>query len=670
LILAALFVGLPVGIVLGTNARETSMPSMSLSIFFSETLNLGMNQMLNAGDSVSYVITFQNTGNTPVDLTNATFSGSVPFPLCESILNTTLVIPVGGNITCGGSQIIQQSDIDAEMLTVNVTLTTTEIVETAFVVTNLTQMTSSALYVFGVGIPDFGPNMLLDPGDIVRFETKVMNTGTETLLNIDVNQGEHTIPQLLPMEMILLETNYTLTAMDVSASEVTRDIVVNATGLTSQEWFLTTFNVTVNLTEAIEARLEISDRVYWGGQDFVNPRFGIAASLFLQFVEEPWCPSTLSMWVHDINITNTGTDIVTGVTVEQWRKDALSQPGLSLGNNELKVWTMDCSPMFMTNEIGTMLPGETQMCRVVYEGQTYSSQNNIVDGTNMYIGNYQEYPWELLFNVTRVTNATVTGSGMTTGTFVSESTPDTSFRIGGHNALPVTERESPGNAFTVFDSQYVNLEKSIDFAGGNYYLGRDSYLVRAIFDNTALGDGGCGIPFGDRFNFRASTPLYPVQLVLSNFSIHPQHRNGLMYFILDTNIRSGQPPTALPAFNVSFIVSPSSSASLWNVNLILAGDLTLSDPRVPTWDQSTLTLMFPSQNAGDDGVLSQFAFDIGDMRTYNSITISSSDLPFVLFDSTIYPGTSAMRVSFGQRLNLIDKVISTETAGIRFETFL
>lgn len=659
LYVVALSVGLPLTIVF-RNAPTNAIPiTYSVQVMVMDQVDLGMNGMLNEGDRIIYTIVVKNTGTGAI--TNSTVGGSILFPGCGTIANT--FIQPGENATCSGQYIIMQSDIDAGMFDVNVTFQAPPYiaeVQTQTTSTNLTQMTTASLYVFVTGAPDFGDNMIVEAGDIVMFSTKVMNTGTETLENIVVNDGEHVVSQLTPMQMVLLETNYTLTAMDVSNGEVTATTVVNATGFTSQDPFLTTFTVTVNLTQPIFAQLAIFDRVYWPGPGFVEPAFGQTVGIY----EKSDCPSIMSAWVHDINVTNTGTDIVTGVTVEQWRKDALSQPFVSLGGTRYKIWTLDCSPMYMTDEIGIMLPGETQMCRAVYLGTSFFGIQFILDEMNNLIGYRQEVSYEILYNTTRVTNATVTGTGLTTGTVISETTPDTLFNIGSWNMLGVTRRGFPGmDQYTVYDHQYTNAENrniaDTPYLAQNYTF----FHSRDEFYENAFGEDYCGVPLTNEFYFVALQPVtYPLQLQFFNFDVHPQHRNGYLTLLLLLSTINGA--TNAPAFDVTFTTSPAGLSSSW----ILNSSPVFNGAMPPIWNSGTQTLSYSAMNIGS--YVYAF-FDIGDLRQYTSITISTSNIPSQYTaqpDTPNYQGY--LKAYLSQKIDLLDKTIAGETAGFWNEVYI
>ena len=281
------------------------------------TLVLGPEDMLNAGDVVKIVLEIQNVGDTPLDIDSTNFS----FPLmCMS--NLTDPISAGYTVTCMGLYLVTQIDIaDGRILDVNNTVNDQSI----FSQVDLSQMS----------FPNITSNTMIrvdNETDTATVKIKIVNTGTETLLNVTVEVDDgmtFEIPELLPADMDMFEYNYTIVNADIAEGVISRQVNTTAIGFTSLEYIMyEESSLDINITDLFQI--------------------------------DPPSVQVLSAFFDATPMDFVGSVVGLTVTIE-------NMPGAGIASNVVVTDTVYgsnfiCEPANMDNTIAAVFPGETRMC--------------------------------------------------------------------------------------------------------------------------------------------------------------------------------------------------------------------------------------------------------------------------------------------------------------------
>lgn len=313
------------------SARFTLSDPM-LTTTQTQTLLLGMDNMLNAGDVIQITTIISNTG--PIPVTNISISDSGSFgTICVpmGVDNEVGTLLPGESATCFGMYTITQMDIDAMMFQANSTVVGSGGVAFPVLVflvdstTNLTQTTFGALNVGQMVDVDLGPDDFLAPGDTVEVTVKLTNIGTETLLNItSTNFNGTLIPELLPLESVNFTYVIVLTQPILDNQFLTLNETGMGIGTTSAQPVIDMDVFVVNVTQTLEGRLRT----------------------ITSFMNSSECTGVGEILVIDVVVENYGTTPVMNVQV----------------TNSLIGTGLICSPSGVDNTIATLLPGQQETC--------------------------------------------------------------------------------------------------------------------------------------------------------------------------------------------------------------------------------------------------------------------------------------------------------------------
>lgn len=296
-----------------------------------QTLCLGADDMLNAGDVIQIQTVILNTGTTTLE--NLTLTDFVPLGTVCQTAGMDNVIPTlesGDNITCFGMHTITQMDIDAQIFiaTTNIsspTLSDQQVQSS----TNLTQTTFGAIYVNQMASVDIGSDDFLNAGDVVEVTVHVMNIGTETLLNVTTDTFNGTlVGEFLPMQSVNYSYFIVLEQTDLDIGTLLLNETAVGTGTTSNMPVQDDSFIEVNVTQTEEGRIRLQT----------------------SFANTTQCAQIGDVVVISVAVENFGTASLFNVNVE----------------NSLVGAGLVCGPMGMDNIIGELLPGQTILCNGGY----------------------------------------------------------------------------------------------------------------------------------------------------------------------------------------------------------------------------------------------------------------------------------------------------------------
>ena len=322
----------------------------SLEVEQNQTLMMGPDGMLNAGDVIHIQTSITNNGRQPVH--NITITDTPPInTMCiPSGLGTLLP---GETATCFGVHVITQMDIDSNSFIVNSTVNGTPVTRMVDSETDLTQTTFGELSVSQMYEIDLGGDAFLTAGDVMTVTVKLMNSGTETLLNVTSENAPMgwEIEEMLPMNMSSFQYTYIITQQDLDDEMYLLNETATSIGLTSAQPVIGTSIVSTNLTRDFAGALRVSE-------SFI-------------FTEE--CANIGKAVMVVITVENVGIAPVPNVIVE----------------DTLVGTAFVCQPMGMNNEIGSMFPMDSYTCTGAY----MFTMSDIMFG----------------YNTTLTSNATATG---------------------------------------------------------------------------------------------------------------------------------------------------------------------------------------------------------------------------------------------------------------------
>lgn len=340
-----MMVGLPTALVL--NNRTTASPFEEMTLVENTTLMLGADDMLNAGDVIKINITVSNTGTLPLfDVVLEQEAPEIMVVCMPYGMNATIgtLLP-GVSEYCIGMYMISQDDIDAGGWMWSTTFLNGTYGITVDV--NLTQSTFGMLTVTQMGTLDLGMDGTVTVGDIVTVDVKVMNTGTETALNVSATNEVVPLGDMLPMNMFTYTYMYALTEEDTLRGNLTLFNEAVGTGTTSAQ------PIVGNTTTVLDFSAEDS-RLLSASKEWMYTG--------------PTCVQPGEIVLFTITVENTGTLSIDSVTATD------SLVGTSL----------ICSPMGTNNVIGTMFPGDVQTCTGSYMfvmSEVAYGENTVLDTT-------------------------------------------------------------------------------------------------------------------------------------------------------------------------------------------------------------------------------------------------------------------------------------------------
>lgn len=303
-----------------------------LEVTQNQTVYLGMDDMLNAGDVISIHTVLVNQGTE--DLYNITLDDSVPVgTICApaNVDNQIAILLEGESVTCMGMYTILQDDIDAAQFVLSTlaegvgAVTSIVISNTTDSVGNLTQTTFGALSVNQMADILKGPDDFLGEGDEVLVMVVLVNVGTETLLDVSADNFNGTlVAELLPMESVNFTYSISLTQAMLDAET----LVLNETGVgigtTSAQPVYGSNTLEINVTQTLEGRI----------------------SLTTSFAQTASCAKVGVVMLIDVVVENYGTGPMYNVAVQ----------------NTLVGTNLVCAPMGVDNTIAELLPGQQETC--------------------------------------------------------------------------------------------------------------------------------------------------------------------------------------------------------------------------------------------------------------------------------------------------------------------
>ena len=203
---------------------QTLLAEPSITITKTGTLNKGVNNRADAGDTISYAFSVTNTGNvtlTAIGITdpNATISGG-PISLAPGAVNSA---------TFTGVHTLTQPEVDAGTFTNTATVTGTPPTGPTVTATDPDTQTlaeAPAITLVKVGTQNKGANSRIDVGETISYSLTVTNTGNVTLSNVTVTDPVITVTgspvaSLSPGASSILTGSYTLTQADIDAGSFT-----------------------------------------------------------------------------------------------------------------------------------------------------------------------------------------------------------------------------------------------------------------------------------------------------------------------------------------------------------------------------------------------------------------------------------------------------------------
>ncbi|WP_196893193.1 DUF7507 domain-containing protein, partial [Aureivirga marina] len=239
----------------------------TIELTTNDSLDLGADGILNAGDVITYTIEVTNTGNTTLSNISVTDSG-IDFggnPTTASSLN------VGATETFTGTYVLTQADIDSGSYSVQSSVTSmlpdgTTVVEDTLsddpetavdndeTITLLHQIPGIEATKIVNDIDDNGDG-ILNAGDVITYNITIKNTGNVTLTNVtpidiieNFNGDTSTLSinfvlanQLSPEgtlkvdEVAFYNVSYVITQADVDAGGIRNSVTVTADSPTGEE---------------------------------------------------------------------------------------------------------------------------------------------------------------------------------------------------------------------------------------------------------------------------------------------------------------------------------------------------------------------------------------------------------------------------------------------------
>lgn len=324
------YIALTITLPLTTKANGINVVP-NLNITQTQTINYGTNDMLNAGDIIEIRTTIANMGSQ--DVFNITVLNNLDLnTIClpNGMNNMIEIIQSGDSVECYAFHVITQMDIDDAEFVVEFTATNDDDFVFSFEsFSNLTQTTFGALDVSQSYEYEIGPDFLLSPGDLMTVTVKIINVGTETILNLtSSNYGNGVLVESFePMQMINFTYVYTITQSDVDNLQAPLNEIASGIGITTANAVSETNQIFASLTEFI-GELRFTETLSYG----------------------PECANVGGI----VTITLTAENIGTGALTDVFVADTLA--GTSFV----------CGPMGVDNNIGDILPQASYTCTGAY----------------------------------------------------------------------------------------------------------------------------------------------------------------------------------------------------------------------------------------------------------------------------------------------------------------
>lgn len=519
-----IFFALTTTLLLTRNVGQTD--TLLTTEFFltqNQTLDLGADEMLNAGDVIVVTLKINATFDSNFEsIENATIVADKVNYVCNAngINNEIPIIQFPLMYTCTGVYVITQMDITSmedvvitsELLNQNGT--SISVVNGTVNVTQTTFGSVSAVQMLD-GL-DLQLDDILNAGDTLNVTNKVMNDGTETLLNVTLNNNVFVAQELLPMEMTSVTYIYVITQNDIDNGGMImlENSTICGTGTTSRVEYCQVFNgAQYNLLEnrALDFEIEITS--------LSAPQDALIGSVAM----------------FSIQVTNVG-----------------DTPSLetSVSNTLSGVSNVVCGPMMMDNTIGVLFPQEVQSC----SGAWVLTE---ADFTTPY-GNH--------FNLSMT--GTVNGRDAISRYSIVTSAPKTT-PIDTITTLWATYEDRVNPSFEV-SKQVTTTRSSFNMTFQKLSTDVTGYAT-TIRANTLA--SVYGSPYRDLVLFGHSVSLLATlseapthRIILSNFIQDSKHVKGyirIFEIVYIEIVFQTDPPDLQQTWNIE-IENPSSSSYVWN----------------------------------------------------------------------------------------------------------
>lgn len=519
-----MFLALTLSLLLTRNVGQTD--TLSATEFFltqNQTLDLGADEMLNAGDVIVVTLKINAAFDSNFEsIENATIVADKVNYVCNAngINNEIPIIEFPLMYTCTGVYVITQMDITSmedvvitsELLnqngtSISVVNGTVNVTQTTFGSVNAVQMLDG----LNLGVDD-----VLNVGDTLNVTTKIMNDGTETLLNVTLNNNVFVAQELVPMEMTSVTETYIITQNDIDNGGMImlENITICGTGTTSRVEYCKMLNgAQYNLLEnrALDFEIEITA--------FSAPQDALVGSVAM----------------FSIQVTNVGDTASIETTVSN------SLSGVS---------NFVCGPMMMDNTIGVLFPQEVQSC----SGAWVLTET---DFTTPY-GNH--------FNLSMT--GTVNGRDAIFRSSIVTSVPKTT-PIDAITTLWATFEDGVNPGFEV-SKQVTTTRSTFNMTFQKLSTDVTGYFS-SIGANTLV--SVYGSPYRDLVLFRHTVGLLQTlseapthRVILSNFIQDSQHIKGyirIFQIVYTEIVFETDPPNLQQTWNIE-IENPSSSSYVWN----------------------------------------------------------------------------------------------------------
>jgi len=339
-------VTIPVVITNNNNALNSQeLPMPLLLVNQTSELFLGDDMMLSAGDVFVVQSLVANRGNVLIPQV-ALFSSDFTQTVCAPAFldNTIGDMNPEEEFACVSIRMVDAFDLARgslgpyEFFVTGIDNVTT-VTNSTLDITPLDVNRKTELSIMFDQVIDLGVDGMLSSNDTITITTKLINTGNETLLN--VTSRFETLSSLSPMEKVEYIENYTITLMNIQMGGFEVTEFASGTGITSLQEIFVNETFFANTTQTTFSALNITQT---SGLAKQFPCSSPGDTLTIQFVVE-----------------NVGTETLTDVSISDTRFS-----------------TFICSPMNVDQNIGTLLPGQQEICQTTYITVTsdYTAPNN------------------------------------------------------------------------------------------------------------------------------------------------------------------------------------------------------------------------------------------------------------------------------------------------------
>jgi uncharacterized repeat protein (TIGR01451 family) len=203
------------------NNTESVPRAPQLTLEKTGTLDIGTDGA-QPGDKIDYVIVATNNGNQT--LGNVTVSDATLGALTCTPGNPLATLAPGAKITCTGSHLLTQADIDAGVF-LNTAKAISGETPDQYAPSTVTIPQAFSLNINKTGTLNDGPDDVATPGDVINYTIVVVNTGNVTLHNVtavDPKLSEFVCPSatLAPGASFECVGVYAITQTDIDAGKV------------------------------------------------------------------------------------------------------------------------------------------------------------------------------------------------------------------------------------------------------------------------------------------------------------------------------------------------------------------------------------------------------------------------------------------------------------------